>query len=358
MHFVSNAVKTISAAALAVAAGCSIYDAELLSGDRVAGASAGGPSASSGAGGRHASAGEGGLASGGVGTAPGKAGESGGDAAGPSGGQAGESSQHDGGAAAEAGSGDQAGAGGEVGADGGASAAGMVGAVGGGADAGRGGSNGRGGTSSGGGTSGLPVGGTGGGGRSSGGAESHAGSAGAAGAASEVCSGCARLSVPLTLSSERQHYVIDLPASSDFSTGSISYRVRAMAGTGGEVRAYVQHGGTPDYDLTYGGLRKLDAIGTWTSVTWDLAASAASFDLTRIARIGIEITGANSTAFTNPTLLYLDSITITGPTLGPYEFDSAVTLSSAQTRPAMDVLWLSPEPGESVAGSALSWLGP
>ena len=329
---------------LAVAAGCSIYDAELLSDGESRGGSAGTGRAGSGSSGQGGAPGTGASAGGGsAGTAAGKGGKSGGGT-GPSGGRG--AGQSEGGAPAEAGGAGEGGEAGDAGGDGGS----------GGSAAGQGG---KGGTVSAGGTSGGGKGGTAGnGGTTAGSGGQIGGSAGSAGGGSETCSGCARLSVPLTLSTERQHYVIDLPGATDFSAGSITYRVRVIAGSGGEIRAYAQHGGTPDYDLTYGGLRKLDAIASWTTVTWDLGAAVTTFDKTRIARIGIEVTGANSSSFTNPTILYLDSISVSGPSVGPYAFDTAAALSSSTTRPAPGIFWLSAEPDEALPGSTLSWLGP
>jgi hypothetical protein len=204
------------------------------------------------------------------------------------------------------------------------------------------------------------------GGATAGGGGSSAGNAGVSGSAGlgggDTCtgaSGCARLSVPLVVVDDRTHFSIALGADVDFSTAVVSYRVRRVSATGGRIWAYVQHGGTPDFDLIYGGSRDLDQLGSeWTTVTWDIATTAPPFpfDKTVVARVGIEILASDAGPWASPTVVDLDSIEISGANVGPWPFDDAASVSMAMAAPP-GVLWMSNNaPDELVAGSTLLWI--
>ncbi len=315
-------------------AACNVYESSLLTGGPAAaglggGAATGGASAA-GAGGVTPSSGgtRGGTSSAGAagGSEPGgMGGEAGGDA---EGGDAGESASGTGGGA-------QAGTGG----------AGSGGQSGGAGQAGSGGAS---------------AGSAGKGGAGQGGTAGTSGSAGAAGA--ETCvgaTGCARLSVPLVVLNDRTHFSIALGGEVDFSNAVITYRVRKVSATGGRIWAYVQHGGTPDYNLIYGGTRNFDQLGDdFTTVTWDVAAAVPPFpfDKALIARLGIEIVATGTGPWTDPTVVVVDSIEVTGPNVGPWPFDDDSTITTAAA-PPNGVLWMSDNaPAELVPGSTLGWL--
>jgi hypothetical protein len=181
--------------------------------------------------------------------------------------------------------------------------------------------------------------------------------AGSAGSG-ETCPGCARLSVPLATMTDRSHFVLYVPADVDVSAATLVMRVMVHSGTGGQIQLYAQHGGTPDFNLIYNGGRNLDTLGSWTDITWDLGASTPTFDHTTIRRFGIEVLGGTSTSFTDPTVVYVDSITITGasPAVPVFDFADASTVSSGAS-PTDYVLWLALD-DPLVPYSTLSWLGP
>jgi hypothetical protein len=158
---------------------------------------------------------------------------------------------------------------------------------------------------------------------------------------------------------DRTHYSFSLGGEVDFSTAIVTYRVRKVSASGGRIWAYVQHGGTPDHNLIYGGSRNFDQLGSdWTTVTWDVGATvpAFPFDKTVIARLGIEIVASGAGPWASPTVVHLDSIEVLGPGVGPWPFDDASTVSSASSAPP-GVFWLSSNaPDEVVMGSTLGWL--
>ncbi|HEY3498565.1 MAG TPA: hypothetical protein VGK73_27935 [Polyangiaceae bacterium] len=358
--------KTLINAALAAAA-CSVYEPSLLEGpedggapgdagtggDSGASANPGG-SAGSGRGGSSGSSGNTSGESGAGGGARPEAGEAGAGGNEPAtGGAGGEGASESGGEGGSPASGGRGGGGGNV-----AGSAGAAGSAGGGAGAGAGGSAGVSGGGSGG-TSGI--GGTSGAGGSSG--TSGSAGSGGSGGSGETCTGatgCARLSVPLTGATQRTFFVIDLPSLTNFTSATLSFRVLPVFASGGRILAFVQHGGTPpgDYNLIQGGLRTLSSLSGWTTVTWDVGATVPgfTFDKSVIKRIGIEVSGGGSTSWNDPTVLYLDSITITGPSVGPYHFGDASTVDSDTTLP--NILGMANNTGDFVPGSTLAWLGP
>ena len=70
--------------------------------------------------------------------------------------------------------------------------------------------------------------------------------------------------------------MIPLAANVDFSAAVITYRVFVRAGSGGYIQAYVQHGGTPDYNLVYHGQQNLSGLSGWTELVWDVGATTTT----------------------------------------------------------------------------------
>jgi hypothetical protein len=175
----------------------------------------------------------------------------------------------------------------------------------------------------------------------------------------ESCTGCARLSVPLAAPLDKANYVIALPTVMDFRNAVITYRVFKRAGSGGEIRGYIQHGGTPDFgQLFQSQPLRLSACDGWEEIVWRIADEGGNYDKTIVGRVGIHVIGVGSTEWTNPTVVYLDSIRVTGPSVGPWDFADAASIDPAATYGAEpNLLWrnLGDDP---VEGSEITWLGP
>jgi hypothetical protein len=211
---------------------------------------------------------------------------------------------------------------------------------------------------------GAGSGGAGSGGAGAGGAGAGGAGAGGAGAGGtgEVCTGCARLSVPLATNTDRAHFVIGLPSPTDFSMATIAIRVARYAGTGGHFKAYIQEG-SPNYLQQVSTETNIASIGTaMQTINWDVSTAGTGADKTIISRVGLEIIGTGATSFTNPTVIYVDSITITGTTLtmASFPFDTSSTVSTTPTSSGPNnVMWLNNFSADTnVTGAALSWLGP
>jgi hypothetical protein len=345
---------------IAAIAGCNVYDSQLIG-------------SAFGAGGAPGTGGTGGSSAGVAGRGGGNGGTAGvpntGGVGGTTGGLGGGGATADGGAAATGATGGTEGGsdgeGGEdpgVGGSAGAGAGGQGGAGGAGAMAGSGATGGAG--AGGAGAGGAGAGGAGAGG--SGAAGAGAGGAGAGGVAGsaggETCSGCARLSVPLAASGDRAHFTLLLPADTDLSAATITFRVAKIAGTGGTFRGYIQEG-SPNYASQGATGTTIASMSTgMQDIAWSIASAGTAADKTRIRRIGIEIVGTGGSSWTNPTVLYVDRIVVTGSSLSPatYPFGTASTVHTTPTEQGpTGALYLNSHSGDTtVTGAAISWLGP
>lgn len=272
----------------------------------------------------------------------------GGSSGGGAGGEGGDTPMSAGGFAGFAGSAGAGGEGGEGAAgappdnDAGVSGGGAGGSAGSGGFGGTGGTGGAGGV---GGTGGAPGG----------------GGAGGETPMPEPCVGCARLSVPLDAEDDRARFVLTLPQLTDLSNGVVRIRVAGVQATGGTVRPYVQQGG--EFTAQVGDGVPLASIGTTPEdIVWDLVLVAAGFDLTEIARIGIEISAAGSTSWLNPTVLDIDLVAVSGatPALDTWTFDTSDSVNETPTETfGAGPMWLNSfEEDTTAVGAALLWLGP
>lgn len=183
----------------------------------------------------------------------------------------------------------------------------------------------------------------------SGGASGSAGSGGAA------HTGCALLSVTFDASTDYSHHVITLDADTNLSNATLSALVYAPNAAGGSVYLYVQQA---NYTYYAQPLQALSGLKNWASVSWDLSqVSPSGFDKTKVRRIGIGIDAGTSNVWTDPTLVYVDSVTVTTPTLS-FPFD---TVNSVNTTPTTyhvgdNAIWLNNGPDDTTAtGAKISW---
>jgi hypothetical protein len=175
----------------------------------------------------------------------------------------------------------------------------------------------------------------------------------------DSCPGCARLSVPLAAATHFSNFVIVLPSLADFRGKAITFRVFKHAGSGGRLRPYVQHGGSPDYyQLFRTEPEPLTASGAWEDIVWNIGDDAGSFDLGVVASVGLQVSGAGSSQWTNPTEIYVDSITVSGASVGPWNFDSGESVVSTVTTDAPpNLIWCNGN-DSPVTGSTVAWVGP
>ena len=205
-----------------------------------------------------------------------------------------------------------------------------------------------------------------------GGASGHSGSSGTggtvggagsggAGGAIPTASGCAKLSVPLDDAGDKAHFVISVASPVDLSGATISIRFYVQAGTGGTIFNYVQDNGTYRFFGVPTAQRyPLSSASGWTTISWDVGAQPDSGGTgivkTSIKNIGIELNAQPSSAWSNPTIVYLDSLTVTNPALS-FTFDATASVNPTPSTVASgESLWLNTVSSDTTATpSALSW---
>jgi hypothetical protein len=333
-NFLAALSTRVAACALPILAsvGCDVYDPSLLRGG-VSDLGRGGDTSQSGTGGTADEA---------------NAGTEDGGVAGGTGVSGGSSGANLGGLTGAGGAVDRGGTGGTS-ASGGADTGGTMG-TGGSSSAGIGGSAGSGG--------GAGIGGTAGIGGGAGGPPNGGGGGGAGASAS----GCATLTVPLNGAADKAHFVISLTAPADLSHATISMHLYVRAGSGGSIFNFVQDSGTYHFfGVTPAQRAALSSFSGWSTITWDVGAQAdtgaTGIVKTSIKNIGIEIGAQPSSSWTDPTIVYVDSVSVTTPTLS-FTFDGSSSVDTTPTTTAAtgQALWVNSGAMDTTAvGVTLGW---
>ncbi|WP_438027793.1 hypothetical protein [Sorangium sp. So ce233] len=130
----------------------------------------------------------------------------------------------------------------------------------------------------------------------------------------ESCSGCARLAVPLTAASTGTLFQFDYPDLVDLTGATVTFRIKAQAATGGGVQTFVQNGGAQSWVGVPWAWTNLSDLSEWTELTIDVDAAAAAdatFNKAAVQRIGLKVDAGTAGPWANPTVVYVDSITVT-----------------------------------------------
>ncbi|HYP90525.1 MAG TPA: hypothetical protein VEQ59_20280 [Polyangiaceae bacterium] len=329
-------VRRAAAAALLTAISCNVYDPSLLVGGGGGAGNGGTPNGGSGGGtagtenGDDAGAGNVGVA----GTQPG-----GGSSSGGSESMGGEPAQLGGQGGAEVGEG---GAGASTAGSGGSTAGTTTGGVGGVGGSGGSGTAGKGGTAGTGGNAGS------------------GGSGGSGGTGGTSATGCAKISVPVDATSDRAHVLVSLTNPADLSAATITIRLYVQAGKAGTLFPYVQDG---SYAFLGAGVRPaLSSFSGWSTLTWNVGdepLGSSGISKNSIKRIGLEINGVGSSSgWSNPTILYIDSISVNTATPISITLDTTATVTPNGTSSdvANQSMWWNNNNGDTNTGNVtLSW---
>ncbi|WP_437318918.1 hypothetical protein [Sorangium sp. So ce385] len=130
----------------------------------------------------------------------------------------------------------------------------------------------------------------------------------------ESCSGCARLSVPFTSAGEATQFFIGFDEAIDLTGAVVTFRVKAHTGTNGGVQPFVQNGAELFWANVGYTWNPVAGLGEWADLTIDvdaLAPASPFFDRTQVKLLGLQITAGNTGPWANPTVIYVDSITVT-----------------------------------------------
>ena len=208
------------------------------------------------------------------------------------------------------------------------------------------------------------VGGSGAGGAAAGAGGAASGSGGAtagAGGANQTAKGCAKLTIPLDDAADKAHIVITLTSPTDLSGATISTRLYVQAGAGGTIFNYVQDSGTYHFlGVPTAQRQKLSGLSGWSIVTWNVGAEdpgSTNIVKTSIKNIGIEVNALPSTSWLNPTIIYIDSITVGSTTLSfTFDASSSVYPTPTNANVAGQALWLNSGATDTTAvGATVSW---
>ncbi len=201
-------------------------------------------------------------------------------------------------------------------------------------------------------------------GSSAGAGGSVAGAAGASAGASgsgQTATGCAKLSIPLDDAADKAHFVITLASAADLSGAILSMRLYVRAGAGGTIFNYVQDSGSYHFlGVPAAQRQKLSGLDGWSIVTWNVGAEppgSSSIVKTSIRNIGIEVNATPSTSWLNPTIIYIDSINVSSPTLSfAFDASSAVYPTPTNTNVAGQALWVNSGATDTTAtGTTVGW---
>ena len=152
------------------------------------------------------------------------------------------------------------------------------------------------------------------------------------------------------------------PSGGACSLGACAGSVAGSSGAravGGVISNYVQD--TAFNVLHNSTVTPLKTVSGWQTLTWNIGAQgpgSSGIALTGVSRIGIEINASPDTSWSNPTLVYVDSITVSSPALS-FSFDTSGTVTSTSSflDVAGQVLWLnSNKVDTSATGVTLGWL--
>jgi hypothetical protein len=321
----SRTARRIAGAVLFALASCNVYDPSLLGGGSGGNTSGGGPTGGGTGGTDSEDAGAGNGASAGT--------QTGGSTSG-SGGMSGSSNGGTDNVAGEP----------PLGGEGGSGDTGGGGSASGGTTGGGGVGGATGGTPRGAGSGGT----TGGGG--SGGSGGNGGSGG-----STSATGCAKLSVPMDAAGDKSHFLITLSSNEDLTAGTISVRFYVQAGAAGSILPYVQD---PNYAFFGRPAADLSSFSGWSTINWDVGAQAVgsnNINKSTIKRVGVEITAyPASTGWSNPTIVYLDSITVK-TTSFTFDATASVSTTSSSSDQSGQVLWFNSGSSDSTATGVPSW---
>jgi hypothetical protein len=164
---------------------------------------------------------------------------------------------------------------------------------------------------------------------------------------------------------DRAHFVISLASVIDLNsmtTGIVSMRLYVQAGAAGTVFNYVQDSAFHYLGVTTNVRPALKNITGWQTLSFNVGAQpvgSTQINKSDIKRIGIEINaGPDTTGWSNPTIVYIDSVTVMTPALS-FPLDAAATVNTA-TNLTSDVtgqvMWMNSGSSDTTAaGSTLTW---
>ena len=160
----------------------------------------------------------------------------------------------------------------------------------------------------------------------------------------ETCTGCARLEVPLAAGGST-NFTIDLSSTlPNLQGATVTAHLCVFAGSAGSLGVFARNAQNQGSTI----LRQLSTVTRCDAGFSDLDNfdffSTTDYSQTRL--IGLLLAADAFGGSTSPTVIYVDSITVSNGATGPYTFTASASPLAIATDPA------------PVPGSALDWVGP
>ncbi|WP_437550567.1 hypothetical protein WME97_07215 [Sorangium sp. So ce367] len=122
--------------------------------------------------------------------------------------------------------------------------------------------------------------------------------------------------MPFTTANTATQFFIEFASVVDLTGSTVTFRVKTHAGTSGGVQPFVQNGADRSYANIGYSWNPIAGLADWQEITIDvdaLAGSKPSFERKAVKLIGLQLTAGGTGPWTNPTVVYVDSITVTKP---------------------------------------------
>jgi len=105
----------------------------------------------------------------------------------------------------------------------------------------------------------------------------------------------------------------------DLTGGTVTVRAYVQAGTGGGIQLYAQDDA---YVWSTGLWTNLADVSGWQDIVLPLSAGTGAFDITATTTLGIILNAGAAGPWTDPSIIYVDSVEVTGSTasVGPWDF--------------------------------------
>jgi hypothetical protein len=163
----------------------------------------------------------------------------------------------------------------------------------------------------------------------------------------ESCDGCVRFFLPMTGENQRGDFELPLGAPVDMTGATLRFRLMAFTGNAGGVSVYVRDAGNFDKGFVW---TNLSALATWSEVAVDFTTMLAgnpSFDVTRVAKVGVQLNSAGAFAGANwqDATVYLDSVRFSNAPSADLTFSDGIgtfSLVTAEAPAGTNVGFISP----------------
>jgi hypothetical protein len=133
----------------------------------------------------------------------------------------------------------------------------------------------------------------------------------------------------------------------DLTGAVVSFRVRLVAGGSGGITVFAKNGEANNWASFYSAWRNFSDITEWSTLTLNLGTSSAPFNPAQVLTVGVALAsgGEYQGSVLAPATVEVDSITVSGADVGPWDFTETAGDIEPDYMPlaGTSVTWLPPE---------------